>query len=200
MRSESDVVHYHHVWSRICALLDKSGILCTVSLPECTGNSARTGLEDHYILHSASVHTVWSGCWWHYLFIILSGKNWNGHGGLSVLTSTSLPEFCFMWSLPFWSMYWQGLYCRLEQDIWTCRYSLYTQLWIRMHSSCYISSFRWKPNGWRGWTEHILSGQLSRHFSRRMREVPMEYTIKQMHWRQLSQSWISWYFSWIQEM
>ena len=29
-------------------------------------------------------------------FIILSGKNWNGHGGLSVLTSTSLPEFCFM--------------------------------------------------------------------------------------------------------
>ena len=28
----------------------------------------------------------------------------------------------------------------------------------------------------------------SRHFSRRMEEVPMEYTIKQMHWRQLSQS------------
>ena len=26
------------------------------------------------------------------------------------------------------------------------------------------------------------------HFSRRMEEVPMEYTIKQMHWRQLSQS------------
>lgn len=53
--SEFDVVHYHHVWSRICALLDKSGILCTVSLPECTGNSTRTGLEDHYIYHSASV-------------------------------------------------------------------------------------------------------------------------------------------------
>ena len=28
--------------------------------------------------------------------ITLSGKNWNGHGGLSVLTYTSLPEFCFM--------------------------------------------------------------------------------------------------------
>ena len=35
--------------------LINSGILCTVSLPECTGNSARTGLEDHYIYHSASV-------------------------------------------------------------------------------------------------------------------------------------------------
>ena len=32
-----------------------AGILCTVSLPECTGNSTRTGLEDHYIYHSASV-------------------------------------------------------------------------------------------------------------------------------------------------
>ena len=53
--SESDVVHYHHVWTGYVLYLINPAFLCTVSLPECTGNSARTGLEDHYIYHSASV-------------------------------------------------------------------------------------------------------------------------------------------------
>ena len=54
---ESDVVYYHHVWSRICALHDKSGI-CTVSLPECTGNSAPDRSGESLHLSFSLRHTI----------------------------------------------------------------------------------------------------------------------------------------------
>ena len=41
-----------------------------------------------FIIQPPSYSLIW--------MLVASGKNWNGHGGLSVLTSTSLPEFCFM--------------------------------------------------------------------------------------------------------
>ena len=58
--------------------------------------SARTGLENHYIYHSASVIQSDLDAGGIISLLFYRERTGTGMGVLSVLTSISLPGFCFM--------------------------------------------------------------------------------------------------------
>lgn len=114
-----------------------------------------------------------------------TGKNWNGHGGLSVLTSTSLAGVLFHVIAAFVYVL-TGLVLPLGTGY--LNMSLFL-VYAAMNPNAQFMLYFIIPGesqmaGVAGRSIFYLGSY--RHFSRRMEEVPMEYTIKQMHWRQLS--------------
>ena len=172
------------------ALLDKSGhFYAQYLLPECTGNSAtdRSGGSLHFIIQPPSYEsdldaggiisllfyrertgTAWgtfrfnlyffAGVLFHVIAAIL----------VYVLTGLVLPL-----GTGYLNMSLFLVYAAMNPN---AQFMLYFIIPVKAKWLAWLDGayFIWAAYPW--------------HFSRRMEEVPMEYTIKQMHWRQLSQS------------